>query len=180
MFGAPAPLFPGTEGWANDPVTEGWYANSSNEKVMLTADNKNVIRRFVEEVLNEGRFEVLDELVLDDFVELDPLPGQSQGREGLREVIRQMRISFPDMHWVVDEMIGEAEKVCTRFTWTGTQCGSFLGVPATGRHVTVEGVVIDRLSAGKMADSRILMDTLSMMQQLGVVPGPGRTADDRG
>jgi steroid delta-isomerase-like uncharacterized protein len=157
-----------------------WYANSSNENIMLTADNKNVIRRFVEEVLNEGRFERLEELVLEDFVELDPLPGQSHGREGLREVIRQMRISFPDMYWVVDEMIGEADKVCTRFTWTGTQRGPFLGVPATGRHITVKGVVIDRLSAGKMADSRILMDTLGIMQQLGVVPGAGRMADERG
>ena len=137
---------------------------------MLIPDNKNVIRRFIEDVLNEGRFEQLDELVLEDFVELDPLPGQSQGREGLREVIRQMRGAFPDMHWVIEEMIGEADKVCTRFTWTGTQRGPFLGVPATGRRITVKGMVIDRLSAGKMADSRILMDTLGMMQQLGVVP----------
>ena len=134
-------------------------------------DNKNVIRKFIQEVLNEGRFEQLDELVVENFVELDPLPGQSQGRDGLREVIRQMRVSFPDMHWVVDEMIGEGDKVCTRFTWTGTQRGPFLGVPATGRRVTVKGVVIDRLSAGRMADSRILMDALGMMQQLGVVPG---------
>ena len=144
-----------------------------NENVMPTADNKNVIKTFIEEVLNEGRFERLDELVLEDFVELDPLPGQSQGREGLREVLRQMRAAFPDIHWVVDEMIGEADKVCTRFTWTGTQRGSFLGVPATGRHVAVKGIVIDRLNGGKMADSRILMDTLSMMQQLGVVPASG-------
>jgi steroid delta-isomerase-like uncharacterized protein len=140
---------------------------------MPTADNKNVIRTFIEQVLNEGQLERLDELVVQDFVELDPLPGQSQGREGLKEVIRQMRASFPDMHWVVDEMIAEADKVCTRFTWTGTQRGPFLGVPATGRHVTVKGVVIDRLVAAMMADSRILMDTLGMMQQLGVVPAAG-------
>jgi len=134
------------------------------------ADNKTVIRRFIEEILNEGRFEQLEELVLEDFVELDPLPGQAQGREGLREVVRQMRGAFPDMHWVVEEMVGEADKVCTRFTWTGTQHGPFLGLPVTGRRVTVKGVVIDRLSAGKMADSRILMDTLGMMEQLGVRP----------
>ena len=133
-------------------------------------DNKKVIRTFMEEVLNEGRFERMDDLVMEHFVELDPLPGQSQGREGLREVLQQMRISFPDMHWVVEEMIGEGDKVCTRFTWTGTQRGAFLGVPATGRPVAVKGVVIDRLSDGKMADSRILMDTLGMLQQLGVVP----------
>jgi steroid delta-isomerase-like uncharacterized protein len=143
---------------------------------MLIADNKNVIRRFIEEVLNEGRFEQLDELVLENFVELDPLPGQSQGRDGLRDVLQQMRNAFPDMHWVVEEMIGEADKVCTRFTWTGTQHGPFLGVPATGKSVTVKGVVIDRLSGGKMADSRILMDTLGMMQQLGVIAG-GKPVD---
>ena len=139
---------------------------------MPTADNKNVIT-IIEEVLNDGRFERLDELVLEDFVELDPLPGQSQGREGLREMLRQMRAAFPDIHWVVDEMIGEAVNVCTRFTWTGTQRGPFLGVPATGRNVAVKGIVIDRLNAGKMAESRILMDTLGMMQQLGVVPASG-------
>jgi len=140
---------------------------------MPTADNKNVIKTFIEEVLNDGQFERLDELVLEDFVELDPLPGQSQGREGLREVLREMRAAFPDIHWVVDEMIGEGDKVCTRFTWTGTQRGPFLGVPATGRYVAVKGIVIDRLNGGKMADSRILMDTLGMMQQLGVVPASG-------
>jgi predicted ester cyclase len=80
---------------------------------MPTADNKNVIRMFIEQVLNQGQFEHLDELVVQDFVELDPLPGQSQGRDGLKEVIRQMRVSFPDMHWVIDEMIGETDKVCT-------------------------------------------------------------------
>ena len=139
------------------------------------ADNKDVIRRFIEEVLNQGRFEQLDELVQEDFVELDLLPGQSPGREGLQEVIRQMRGAFPDMHWVIEETIGEDDKVCTRFTWTGTHRGPFMGVPATGRRVTVKGVVIDRLHSGKMADSRILMDTLGLMQQLGVVPQAERT-----
>ncbi len=139
------------------------------------ADNKDVIRRFTEQVLNEGRFEQMDELVREDFVELDPLPGQSQGRAGLQEVIRQMRGAFPDMHWVIEEMIGEDDKVCTRFTWTGIHRGPFMGVPATMRSVTVKGVVIDRLHSGKMADSRILMDTLGLMQQLGMLPQVSQT-----
>jgi len=138
---------------------------------MPAADNKNVIRRFVEEVLNAGQFERLPELVQEDFVELDPLPGQAQGRAGLGEVVRQLRVSFPDMHWVIHEMIAEGDTVCSRFTWTGTQRAAFLGVPATGKPVSVKGVVIDRLSAGTMADSRILMDTLGLMQQLGALPG---------
>ena len=133
---------------------------------MPIPENKSVIRRFTEDVLNQGRFEQLDELVLEDFVELDPLPGQSQGRDGLRGAVQMLRGAFPDMHWVIEEMIGEEDKVCTRFTWTGTQLGPFLGMPATGRCVTVKGMVIDRLSTGKMADSRILMDTMGLMQQL--------------
>jgi steroid delta-isomerase-like uncharacterized protein len=137
---------------------------------MPESENVAVIGRFIEEVINQGRFEQADELVALDFVELDPLPGQRQGREGLKEVIGMMRAAFPDMHWVVEETVADGDKVVTRFTWTGTQRGAFLGVPATGRSVRVKGVVIDRLADGKMKDSRILMDTMAMMQQLGVIP----------
>jgi steroid delta-isomerase-like uncharacterized protein len=69
-------------------------------------------------------------------------------------------------------MVAEGEKVVTRFHWTGTHRDTFLGIPATGKSVAVTGVVIDRLEAGKMADSRMLMDTLGLMQQLGVLPAP--------
>jgi predicted ester cyclase len=87
-------------------------------------------------------------------------------------VIAMIRAGFPDINWVIDETVAEGEKVVSRFTWTGTHKGAFLGIPATSNRVTVHGVVIDRLSAGKMADSRILMDTFSLMQQLGVIPAP--------
>jgi steroid delta-isomerase-like uncharacterized protein len=137
---------------------------------MSTAENKSVIAAFLEDVINQGRLERADDLVEPDFVELDPLPGQRQGRQGLKEVIGGLRISFPDMHWVVDEMIAEDDKVVTRFTWTGTQRAPFLGVPATGKSVKVKGVVIDQLAFGKMAKSRIQMDMMGMMQQLGVIP----------
>jgi steroid delta-isomerase-like uncharacterized protein len=132
--------------------------------------NVAVVARFLEEVINQGRLEQADELVAVDFVELDPLPGQRQGREGLKEIIGMMRAAFPDIHWVVDETVASGDKVVTRFTWTGTHRGTFLGVPATGRSVNVKGVVIDRLVGGKMKDSRILMDNLTMMQQIGVIP----------
>ena len=137
---------------------------------MATTENKKVLEAFVEDVINQGRLDRADDLVALDFVELDPLPGQQQGREGLKDVIGGMRAAFPDLQWVVDEVVAEGDKVVSRFTWTGTHRATFLGIPSTGRKVTVKGVVIDRLTDGKMADSRILMDTLGMMQQLGVVP----------
>ncbi|WP_433971560.1 ester cyclase [Tunturiibacter lichenicola] len=132
--------------------------------------NKAVIGRFIEEVINQNRLDRADDLVVEDFVELDPFPGQRPGREGLKEVLGMMRTAFPDIHWVVDEMVAEGDKVVTRFTWKGTHRGAFLGVPPTGKGVTVKGVVIDQLADGKMSKSRILMDSLGMMQQLGVVP----------
>jgi steroid delta-isomerase-like uncharacterized protein len=120
-------------------------------------------------VINQNRMDSADALVVEDFVELDPLPGQRQGREGLKEVLAMMRAAFPDIHWAVEEMVAEGDTVVTRFTWTGTHRGVFLGVPATGRNVSVKGVVIDHLADGKMSKSRILMDSLGMMQQLGVM-----------
>jgi steroid delta-isomerase-like uncharacterized protein len=147
-------------------------SHTLNEETRVSeSENVSVIARFLEEVINQGRLEQADELVAVDFVELDPLPGQRQGREGLKEVIGMMRAAFPDIHWVVEETVASGDKVVVRFTWTGTHRGTFLGVPASGRSVSVKGVVIDRLSAGKMADSRILMDNFTMMQQLGVIPG---------
>jgi steroid delta-isomerase-like uncharacterized protein len=141
-----------------------------NENV-FEATNVLVVGRFLEEVMNQGRFEVANEIVAEDFVELDPLPGQRQGREGLVEVVKGLRTSFPDMHWKAEETIATGDKVVTRFIWTGTQKAEFLGIPATGRGVSVKGVVIDRIVGGLMTDSRILMDTMGLMQQLGVVPG---------
>ena len=138
-----------------------------------TENNKAVVRKFLDEVINQNRMDRATDLVEEDFVELDPLPGQRQGREGLKAVLGMMRAAFPDIHWVVEEMVAEGDKVVTRFTWTGTHRGEFLGVPATGRSVSVKGVVIDQLAGGKMSNSQMLMDSLGMLQQLGVVPSPG-------
>ena len=140
------------------------------DKDLSEKENTAILERFVEEVINRGRLEAADELVEENFVELDPLPGQRQGREGLKDVIGMMRAAFPDIHWAVEETIASGDKVVSRFKWSGTQRGDFLGIPATGRKVVVPGVVIDRLSGGRMADSRILMDTFGLMQQLGVIP----------
>ena len=136
---------------------------------MTTAENKTIISRFVEEVINQGRFERADDLVAIDFVELDPFPGQAPGREGLKDVIGRFRSAFPDIRWVIAEMVAEGEMVFSRFTWSGTHRGEFLGIPATGKRVEVKGMVLDRVVAGKMSESRILMDSLGMMRQLGAV-----------
>jgi predicted ester cyclase len=74
------------------------------------------------------------------------------------------------MHWIVDEQIESENKVATRFTWSGTHRGEFLGVGATGRRVIVWGVVIDQFAGQKVKSTRIIMDLLGLMAQLGVFP----------
>lgn len=137
-----------------------------------TQQNGEVVRKFVEEVLSQGKIDSAGEYFWDDMVEQVPLPGQGPGLEGLKDVLRGLRSAFPDMNWKVLEQIAEGDKVLSRFEWTGTHRGMFLGVPATDRAVTVWGMVIDRLEGGKIKDTRIIMDTLGLMMQLGVVPAP--------
>lgn len=111
--------------------------------------NSNVVRRFIEEVLNQGKVDAAGQFFWEDMVEQVPLPGQGPGLEGLKDVLRGLRAAFPDMHWSVQEQIAEGDKVLSRFEWTGTHQGTFLGVPATDRPVTVWGMVIDRFEGGK-------------------------------
>jgi predicted ester cyclase len=74
------------------------------------------------------------------------------------------------MHWRVEEQMAEDTRVLTRFRWSGTHQGEFFGIPATHRVVQVWGMVIDRFAGEKVTSTRILMDTFSLLQQLGVVP----------
>ena len=135
--------------------------------VMNTEEHKQIVRSFVEEALNKGNVDAAGDFVADDVVELVPFPGQGPGLSGLKNVLKGLRLAFPDMHWTIEEQIAEAGKVLTRFTWTGTHEAEFFGVPATGRAVEVWGMVIDRIEDGKIKETRILMDALGLMKQLG-------------
>ncbi len=134
--------------------------------------NSNVVRRFIEEVLNQGKVDAAGQFFWEDMVEQVPFPGQGPGLEGLKDVLRGLRAAFPDMHWTVQEQIAEGDKVLSRFEWTGTHRGAFLGVPPTDRSVTVWGMVIDHFQGEKIKDTRLIMDTLGLLRQLGVVPPP--------
>jgi steroid delta-isomerase-like uncharacterized protein len=147
-----------------------------NERRATVPSPTEVMARFGREVLNDKNLAVIDEIAAEDFRELDPLPGQAPTREGLKSFFADVSFpAFPDQHWVTEEQIADGEKVVSRFTWYGTHQGTFMGIPATGRKVAVKGVVIDRVSDGKWRDSRILMDNLSLLQQLGALPSPPST-----
>ena len=133
-------------------------------------DNAAVVRQFIDETLNRGDIEGAARFVWEDVVEQAPFPGQCPGLAGLQDVLRAMRAAFPDLHWSVEEQLADGDRVLTRFEWTGTHRGPFLGVPPTARRVAVWGMVIDRLVEGRIKETRILMDTLGLMTQLGAQP----------
>jgi steroid delta-isomerase-like uncharacterized protein len=135
-------------------------------------DNEAVralFHRFVDEVINERDLHrALAELVAEDFVEQNPLPGQGAGRAGLGEVLA----GFPDLQWDVQETTVEADRVASFSFWTGTHQGEFLGIPATGRSVKVEAWNLDRFQDGQLTESRIIMDVMGLLTQLGAIPAP--------
>ena len=135
-------------------------------------NKSTIIQEFIERVLNGGSIEATGDYFWDDVVEEVPFPGQGPGLSGLKDVLAGLRSAFPDMHWIVDEQIESENKVVSRFTWSGTHRGEFLGVGATGRRVAVWGMVIDQFVGHKVKSTRIIMDVLGLMAQLGVFP-PG-------
>lgn len=130
------------------------------------------VREFIQKVINEGNIEATGAYFWEDVVEEVPFPGQGPGLAGLKDVLRGLRTAFPDMHWTVEEQVASDNKVVTRFVWTGTHKDGFLGVPASGRHVTVWGIVIDKFVDSKIKSTRLIMDALGLMAQLGVFPPP--------
>ncbi|MBD2755716.1 ester cyclase [Spirosoma validum] len=136
---------------------------------MSLEENKQFMNSFIEEVINKKNLAAADKLVAEDFIEHLPFPGQGPGREGLKFALNSMFIGFPDMNWTVHEQIAEGERVVTRFSWTGTHQGDFMGIPATNKRVDVWGVVIDVVRDNLFSESRIIMDTIGLLQQVGVM-----------
>lgn len=138
-----------------------------------TDDVRALLHRFIDEVINGRDLDrSLTELVAEDFVEQNPLPGQGPGRAGLADMLAAMFAAFPDLHWTIRDTLAEDDRVMAYSTWAGTQHGDFLGIPATGNRVTVDAWTVDRYRNGQMTDSRIIMDVAALLVQLGALPAP--------
>jgi steroid delta-isomerase-like uncharacterized protein len=152
-------------------------ADAQGHGVMTAKDNKARSRRFFEEVWNRGNMGVLDELIAPELVDHDPAaPGLPAGREGFRQWVTMVRDAFPDVHFTIDDQIAEGDRVVTRWTARGTQRGPFLGIPASGKQVTVTGIALARYANGQNTENWVSWDRLGMLQQLGALPLQERTA----
>ncbi len=138
----------------------------------MSEENKAVVRRWVEEVQNQHRLEVVDEIFAPNLVNHDASGGlpSPQGVEGIRQFFAMIFAAFPDFRAVIHDQVAEGDKVVTRKTVSGTHQGEFMGIPPSDKPVTMTRIDIFRIADGKIVELWGQEDMLGMMQQLGVVP----------
>jgi len=142
----------------------------------MSTINQAIVRRYIDEVWNQRNLAVLDEIMAADSVSHDMAPGMQAGIEGLKQGIQMYLNAFPDLHFTVELEIAQGDLVATRWTSRGTHRGELMGIPPTGKTVTVTGIDINRIAGGKLVEHWGNYDMLGMLQQLGVVPMPGAAA----
>lgn len=140
-------------------------------------ENKAIVRRIIEEAWNGGNLSVIDDVVVPSYVGHDPsVPMPIQGPEGFKMWVGVARTAVPDFRIHIDDLIAEGDSVSGRITMRGTHRGDLAGIPATGKEVSFSGIFIRRLEDGKFVEGWDQADTMSLMQQLGVMPAPGEAA----
>jgi len=132
----------------------------------MSETNKALVLRLIDEAQSNGRLEVVDELLADDFVDHTPLPGVPPTRDGVKMLFGYLRSAFPDLQVHVQEQIAEGEKVATRKVFEGTHRGEFLGVPPTERIISFEVIDILTFRGGKIAEHRVILDQAALQRQL--------------
>ena len=137
---------------------------------MATDQNKNLVKRFFDEMCNQRKLDIADELFAASHSYHDPQTPTGPGPDGMKQVISAYQTGFPDAHWKVLDTIISGDQIITRWEGSGTQKKELIGIPATGRSVRVQGIWIHRFANNKIVESWNIWDTLGMLQQLGVVP----------
>ena len=135
--------------------------------------NKALYRRFVEEVINEGNVDLVDDLFSPDYVDHNLPPGAPPGLEAIRTVPALFRGGFPDVHFTIESMVADGDRAATRVAGRGTHNGPFLGVAPTGRQDAWSSIGIFRVATGKIVEHWGYPDLASLLQQIGAAPEPG-------
>ena len=138
----------------------------------MSEENKNVVRRYIEQVWNARRLDLLEQVIAEDVILHEP--GMTD-RDSLKQFIVMTLAAIPDFELTINDEIAEGDRVVIRETFSGTLQGELAGMPATGKHAIWSGIVIFRLAGGKIAELWPLLDLTSMMQQFGLMPPPGES-----
>lgn len=146
-----------------------------SEQVMRrqSDQNKELMERFYAEVVNGGNLDLIDELLADDFVEHEEVPGLPKDREGVKQFFTMMRAAFPDVNFAPERMLAEGDVVAARVTIRGTHRGEFMGIPATGRAVEFQAMDLIQFADGVATAHWGVTDMVALLTQLGAMPEPG-------
>ena len=142
----------------------------------MPVDHETVVRRWFEEVWNQGREETVDELFAPDAIAHGLAEGgaEARGPEDFKIFSRGLRSAFPDIHIGIEDLIVHGDKVAARFVVEGTHGGDGIGVAPTQRRVSVEGMCIVRIGDGQIVEAWNYWDQLGLLRQLGTMPAaPG-------
>lgn len=136
---------------------------------------KQLINRFVEELWNGRRLDVADAIFAHDCVTHQlqsgaPDEAVSRGPAAIKEHVTGWMASFPDLHFSIEQMVAEDDRVATQLLLEGTHQHAWLGIPATGKKIQIRMFTVHRVRAGKIVEDWVLVESLGLLQQLGVVP----------
>jgi steroid delta-isomerase-like uncharacterized protein len=134
----------------------------------MPKDAKALALEILEETWNKKTPALIEELYSTNCIIHTP-DGALHGIAGAKQLYAAYTTSFPDMHFTIEDIIAEDDRVAVRYIFNGTHHGALRDIPPTGKHVTVVGSVFFRFADGKVVEQRGLWDSLSFMQQLGVV-----------
>ena len=138
----------------------------------MSAADEAVVRRFYEQMANERKNDLANELFTADHRLHDPQVSAEDGPGGVAQAIATYQDGV-DGHWTIDEMFSADDRVVVRWTGSGEHIGEVNGIPASGRAVgPVECIAIHRVNDGKISETWQVWDTLGLLQQIGVVPAP--------
>ena len=130
-------------------------------------DSKEISRRVFEEVWNDKQVDLVNQLMVGDYVHHDPQSPVASGIESYKQFVAYYLSAFPDLRFTLEDEVSEGDTVVTRWTATGTHEGDLEGLPRTGKAMRVTGMTLARVSNGKVVESWSNWDTLGMLQQLG-------------
>jgi steroid delta-isomerase-like uncharacterized protein len=141
----------------------------------VSDQNKTLVRRFYEEVENQGNLALVDELFATDFADVynTAAPFPVRGREGIKQLATALR-NMMDLHITIEDLVAEGDKVVARFSSRSTHKHEFMGVAPTGKQFTGAGVEIFRIANGKIIERWVFVDMVPMMRALGVIPPAGQ------
>ena len=137
---------------------------------MSTEDNKALVRRAFD-ALNQRNWAAFYELVASDIV-FHVASTTDQGFEAYKQFVSMNYTAFPDLHFIVEDLIAEGDRVVTRYTGQGTHQGDLMGFAPTGKQVNVTNILITRIANDKAIEQWLNFDALGMLQQVGVIPAP--------